>query len=362
MDTKENKKIIEIDGSFGEGGGQILRTATAFSALLKIPCHILNVRQKRENPGLAKQHLLYLEALCEFTQGKLEGNYLGSREIKFYPGDFWKESLKIKIDTAASIILILQGLLLPALFSQSKTKITFEGGATDTFFAPPFDYFNFVFLPFLDKLLEKIFKRKVLKINLKLKKRGFYPKGGGEVEIEIYPLPYLAKLEKIEFPRDKGKVLKIKVFSWASKSLKERKVAERQISGMRQTPIFYSKLKMPIEIETNYIETLSPGSVITVIGEFENGIFGESSLGELGKSAEEVGKEAGEKFFEEIKKGGIVDKYLADQILPYLAFLTKEAIFSTTEISLHTKTNAWVIRKFLNGKFEFKENQIFWKR
>jgi RNA 3'-terminal phosphate cyclase (ATP) len=362
MAMEENQKIIEIDGSFGEGGGQILRTATSLSALFKIPCHIFKIRQKRENPGLAKQHLLYLEALCELTQGRLEGNYLGSQEIKFYPGDFWKESLKIKIDSAASITLILQGLLLPALFSKNKTRVIFEGGATDTFFAPPFDYFNFVFLSFLDKFLEKVFKKKVLKIDLGLKKRGFYPKGGGEVEVEIYPLPYLAKFEKIDFPKDKGKILKIKVFSLASEDLRERKVAERQISGIRQTSLFYSKFKIPIKIEVDYLKTLSSGSVITVIGEFENGIFGESALGELGKSAESVGKEVGEKFFEEIKKGGIVDKHLADQILPYLALLTKEALLNVGEISLHTKTNAWVIEKFLKGRFELKENQICWKR
>ena len=138
--------MVEIEGSYLEGGGQILRTACALSAVTKKPCHIFNIRRGRPKSGLKPQHLLGIQALAQICNGKLEGDYLGSEEIKFYPGEIKTKNLQIKIGTAGSITLVLQTLIPPSLFVQPPTKITFEGGATDTFFSPTLDYFCYVFL------------------------------------------------------------------------------------------------------------------------------------------------------------------------------------------------------------------------
>jgi RNA 3'-phosphate cyclase len=166
--------MIEINGAIGEGGGQILRTATALSAITKIPCHIFNIRKGRKNPGLMTQHLLGLRALAELCNGKLEGDNLGSQEIKFYPGKIYKNRISINIPTAGSITLVLQSLIPPALFASSLVEINFDGGATDTFFAPTIDHFRYVFL----KILEKM----GIKIDLEIIKRGYYPEGGAKVK------------------------------------------------------------------------------------------------------------------------------------------------------------------------------------
>mgnify|MGYP000117906937 CR=1 FL=1 len=136
--------MIEIDGSYGEGGGQILRTALALSAVTKKPCYIFNIRKNRENPGLGVQHLVGVQALAELCNAKIEGAEIGSREIFFEPNDIFLKEIEVKIETAASITLILQMLLLPILLGSHPVKIKFKGGATDTFFSPTIDYFRYV--------------------------------------------------------------------------------------------------------------------------------------------------------------------------------------------------------------------------
>lgn len=174
--------MVEIDGSYSEGGGQLLRTAVALSAITKKPCHIFNIRKNRPKPGLMPQHLLGIQALSRLCHGKFEDDCLGSEEIKFYPGEIDRgpSSVNVKIETAGSITLVLQTLILPALFGSLPIKIIFDGGATDTFFSPTIDYFRYCFL----KTLEKI--AGIVEINIL--KRGYYPEGGAKVEVKVFPL------------------------------------------------------------------------------------------------------------------------------------------------------------------------------
>jgi RNA 3'-phosphate cyclase len=340
--------MIKIDGSFGEGGGQILRTASVLSVVTQKPCHVFNIRKGRPKPGLATQHLVGLQTLAKICDGKLEGDSLGSEEIKFWPGKIQAKDLNIKIETAGSITLVLQTLILPCLFTPEPIKISFNGGATDTFFSPTLDHFRYVFL----KILEKIGETSPPFIKINLIKRGYYPEGGAKVEVETSP----AKLRLLNLT-ERGQLKKILAISGASESLKDKKVSERQLAGVREV---LGKLKLPIEEKVEYYRAQSPGSQICLVAEFENTVIGTDNLGKLGKRAEDVGKEAALQLLIEQKTEACLDEYLADQILPYLALGRGKSSVTVSEVTEHCKTNIWVIEKFIDGRFEIEGNLIKW--
>lgn len=338
--------MINIDGSTGSGGGQILRTACALSAITKKPCRVFNIRKNRPKPGLMPQHLLGIQTLAKLINSDLEGDFLGSEEIKFYPGQAYRDRVSVNIPTAGSITLALQTLILPALFSSTPVKITFDGGATDTFFSPTIDYFQYAFLKILGEIGGKV--------EINILRRGYYPEGGAKIEVTIYPCH--GNIKPLVLVK-RGSLKKILAVSGASEFLKDKKVSERQLAGVREV---LGKLKLPTEEKVEYYQTQCPGSQICLIAEFENTVIGVDNLGKLGKRAEDVGKEAALELLREQKSGACLDKHLADQILPYLALSSGKNRVTVSEVTNHCKTNVWVIEKFIDGRFEIKGDLIVW--
>lgn len=326
--------MIEINGSYLEGGGQILRTATALSAITLKPCRIFNIRASRPNPGLQQQHLQGLKAVAKLSNAELKGAKLGSKEIIFIPKKLKGGEIEIEIPTAGSTGLIFQTLCLPSAFCEEDVYIKIKGGATYGKFAPPMDYIKLVLLRVLEKA--------GYKCKIEIKKHGFYPKGGAEVEIYI---PARQKLTPLIL-KERGKLLEIKGISVASEFLKRRNVAERQKSAVKN-------LLEKAKIEVLYQKTSNPGSGITLAGIYENTILGADALGERGKKAEEVGKEAAEKLLEAMRSEACLDEHASDQVLPFIAIAGKGEI-TVSKITKHALTNAWVIEKFLDVKFEFQ--------
>src|SRR3989338_1565299 len=222
--------MIQIDGGFLESGGQIARTALALSTIIQKPFEIYDIRKGRPQPGLKNQHLYCVKALKELCSAVAEGDELGSTALKYYPRKIVAKNLNIDIETAGSITLLLQALLLPSMFASKPMTISVTGG-TDTKWSQPFDYFSNVLLPQLQRFA---------KIEAKLLKRGYYPKGNGKVEIKINPKFKLNDSSGFEEFHENLKqniqkynlieqhhLIQIKGISHASIGLQQAKVAER---------------------------------------------------------------------------------------------------------------------------------------
>jgi RNA 3'-phosphate cyclase len=336
--------VIEIDGAYGEGGGQIVRTACSLAALTRQPCHIIHIRQSRREPGLRLQHLLALQALRQLCGGSLTGDQVGSGDLTFRPGEILASDISVRISTAASITLIVQ-CLIPALLSAPRpVRVAFSGGATDTAFAPPLDYLRYVFLPLLRTL--------GIDINVEMVRRGYYPVGGAEVIVEIQP----AKPQAIDVSR-RGPLKRINLISSAAAILSRRRVAERQLEGGLS---MLGSLPLAPEGHIEYSPSISPGSALCIVAEFERTILGVSALGARGKMAEQVATEAAEQFLTEFNSNGCLDHYMGDQILPYMALAGRHCSVTVSKITEHCRTNMWVIEHFIEGKFEVESERIRW--
>lgn len=334
--------MLEIDGSYGEGGGQIIRTAVALSALTKKAVKMTNIRAKRTPPGLKAQHLTGVKAVAEICNAKLKGAEVGSTEITFEPGEIKGGSFEWDIGTAGSIPLVLQALMPAMLFSKKEFTISIIGG-TNVKTSPPIEYFQHIFCEYISKMGGKL--------SLEIKQHGFYPKGDGRIKLRIQP----TELHPIEV-LERGKLLKTDIWSIASTDLQKAQVAERQVKG------FKHEFREAIygEIHEDYANTSSTGSSIHAHAHFENCKLGAEALGELRKRAEEVGKDCAQKLKKEVEFDSTVDTHMLDQIIPYMAMLGGK--FKFGELTSHAKTNIWVTEQFLPVKFVIKENVISCKK
>lgn len=341
----QERGLLEVNGDYLEGGGQILRTAVALSIITRIPVRIYNIRQNRPTPGLKSQHLKTLQALKELSHARVSGLELGSRETVFEPKKdiIDTDNLKIDIGTAGSIGLLLQSVLLVAAFKIKQRLGLHITGGTCGLGAIPIDYYPNVVFPVLSRC--------GLKAELRIIRRGYYPKGAGEVSLTVEPIENPQPIELSE----QGRILKITGLSIASLELAKRQVAQRQAQQAKE--LLERDFSSPIDIGVEYADTYSIGSEINLYAYTDNGcILAADARGELKKRAEEVAEEAYTKLKKEISAGAACDLHLADNLIAWMGLLGGR--IRTSEISEHTKTNIWVCEQFFGKIFKIKGSII----
>ena len=328
--------MIEIDGSYGEGGGQILRTALAFSTILKIPIRVKNIRANRKNPGLGNQHLAAANALARISGATIEGNKIGSQRMTFIPKEVRPGGYEFRIETAGSVTLLLQTIFLPLCLAPGDSTLTLVGG-THVPWSPPFHYLSEVFLPGLSPM--------GVSADALIEKWGFYPKGGGLVRLEISQVNGLKPISLVE----RGSLKKIRGISAIANLPKH--VAERQKEQALERIQREVKIDPEIAILSD-APSVGQGSFLFLSAEYEGIVVGFSSLGARGKPAEKVADEAVDFLKNYLESDGCVDPHLADQLVPFMALAKGHSSLTTTQMTEHLLTNLWVVAQFMETKIQ----------
>jgi RNA 3'-terminal phosphate cyclase (ATP) len=332
VDAAVNRKkteMIEIDGAIGEGGGQVLRSSLTMSMMTGQDLRIANIRAKRKKPGLRPQHLVSLQASAEICGGSVEGDTIGSTEITFFPGEIKAGKYHFDIGTAGSTSLVLQTLLLPLCKVNKPSTVTIRGG-THVPWSPCFHYLDLHYLPFLWQM--------GLDVHLRMERAGFYPRGGGQIRAVIEPGTKISPLTLLK----RGRLREIRGLSAVANLT--RNIATRQ----RRQVIGRLGRRFPLnDIRIADFQAASPGSVILLLADFEFSQVCYFSLGKKGLSADKVADKAIGEFEAFFATDGVIDQYLADQMLLPLAFGAGPSEFHTCQITQHLVTNAAVIQAFL---------------
>jgi RNA 3'-terminal phosphate cyclase (ATP) len=327
-----------LDGSQGEGGGQILRSALTLSLLTNRPFTIKKIRAHRDKPGLRPQHLAGVRAASLLGNAVVHGADVGSRELTYSPTPFTATDLDIDIGTAGATGLILQTLHFPlALRGDKAVRLTLSGG-TFNLRAPSY--------PFLDSTWRAYMAAMGLPVALSMPRAGFYPRGGGKLDAWIEP-GQPKPLELIE----RGRLLRVRGTAGTA-NLTRNAVAER----MRKRALErLAPLGVPVEIELADWPAPSPGAAISLIAEHAANMSAFVGLGAPGKPAETVADEAVQELLEYEDSMGAVDTHSADQLLLPLAFASGPSNFTVAEISEHLRTNVATISSFIERSIRIQE-------
>jgi RNA 3'-terminal phosphate cyclase (ATP) len=324
--------MLTIDGSYGEGGGQILRTALALSLVTGKPFRIENIRAGRRNPGLLRQHLTAVNAATEISRAEVTGAAIGSRELTFAPGSVVSGNYAFAVGTAGSTTLVLQTVLPALLVAGGRSKVILEGG-THNPFAPPFDFLEKAFLPLVNRMGPRV--------TAELERPGFYPAGGGRMSVTVEPAN---ALEGLDLPA-RGEVL-----ARRAKALVANlpiTIAERELS------VIARKLSWPRDwMKAESVErSPGPGNVVTIEIECEHVTEILTGFGQRGLRSEAVAEKAAQQAQRYIASDAAVGEYLADQLLIPMA-MAGIGSFTTLPLSRHATTNIEVIGKFIDVTIE----------
>jgi RNA 3'-terminal phosphate cyclase (ATP) len=328
--TKE-QGMIELDGALGEGGGQILRTALALAMITGQPFHIRHIRANRSKPGLMRQHLAAVQAASQICGAEVNGATLGSQELAFVPGKLQGGDYRFAIGSAGSCTLVLQ-TVLPALLKADTPSTLRICGGTHNPMAPPVQFLQRAWCPRIAEMGAQV--------ELKLERFGFYPAGGGEVVATVQPCAHLA-------PR-----------AWMARGERgyaesftagiPARVAQRELECVGQGMNWGEDQLLTRQLPDNH----GPGNALMLTLEYEHVSEVFTAFGEKSVTAENVARKVVGEARRYIASGAAFAEYLGDQMMLPLA-LAGGGGFTVEEVSLHARTNAEVIERFLPVRFKF---------
>jgi RNA 3'-phosphate cyclase len=326
---------LHVDGAHGEGGGQLVRTAVALAAITGTALHLANVRAARHPAGLAPQHLAAVPAVAALCGARCEGLELRSTAFDFVPGPLGGGEFAFDVGTAGSATLVLQALL-PAMIRASRPCRVRVTGGTDVRAAPPLDYFRRVLLPLVKKM--------GIEAACTVRRRGYYPRGGGEVEVAVAPAT--PRPLSLTSP---GKLLCVEGLAHAANL--PAHIPER----MREAALTrLGKVHVPVAIEQEVLgsgEALGQGGAIVLWARTEHGVLGAGRVAERGVRAEVLGEAVAGELAAELEAGAALDVHAADQLLVYLALAEPGSVVAVREVSRHAETAMWLIEQFLPTRF-----------
>lgn len=329
---------LEIDGNYGEGGGQILRSSLSLSAILNRPIRISGIRAGRKKPGLAPQHLTSVNAVATIANAKVIGGQLGSQTLTFHPQEISGGNYTFDVadicPSAGALSLVFQSVALPLSFAKVPSTVTLRGG-THVPWSPSVHFLQKIFIPMVAKF--------GFQGSIQLNRWGWYPKGGGEAIARVQPS---ADWNGVQLGH-RGKLQAIHGISAAS-NLPEHIINRQHNQIVKRLARFDS----PVNIEWVKGESIGRGTLVFLKAEFENVQAGFSSLGVRGKRAEAVADEAYQALADFLKSDAAIEPYLADQLILPMALAKGESRFTTSQITQHLTTNIWLVQQFLPVQFE----------
>jgi RNA 3'-terminal phosphate cyclase (ATP) len=329
--------VIVIDGSEGEGGGQVLRTALSLALVTGRPFRIDNIRANRSRPGLMRQHVTAVEAACAIGGAECPELRVGASQLSFAPGAVQPGEHHFAVGTAGSTTLVLQTVLPPLMLADAPSRLVLEGG-THNIHAPPFDFLDRVYLPLVNLMGPKISARLV--------RPGFYPAGGGRIEVEIEPAPRLDRLDLVE----RGACRRVAARALIAGLPGE--IAMRELDAADKVLGWGAESLRVVQLP----EEVGPGNILILEAEFDGLTEIVSGFGRLGVPAEEVARKAARRMAGYLTSPAFAGPYLADQLLLPMA-LAGGGSFTTVKPSLHARTAAQVIATFLDVRFAFEETE-----
>jgi len=324
--------MIEIDGSKGEGGGQMIRTSVALSVLTGKPIKLTRIRENRPTTGLSKQHTAAVEAVAMMSDSIVRGNYIGSNTMTFSPGSKQTPTYDFDITTAGSISLALQAVLLSCVRYKEEIRLEIKGG-TNVMWAPPIDLYDMVLFPMM--------RRMGIDASSEIIKRGFFPSGGGHVKVDMDPIMDIK-------PLDLSNVGKLK-------SIVGRCYVQNLNEGIGRDMINTSsevlKDELGIDMQVEVSKTGSKGAGMVLVANYENSILSSNILSSKNVTAEQTGRMVAEELLQEMRSGSTLDVQTADQLLPYMALANGKSEFIVSRISRHLLSQMDTLESFLDVRF-----------